>query len=146
MLRFIPMFITGVLLNIIVVLTIHRVPVVWLLGNHSFKSRANLLTPPSGIGTFVTGCAPIFFAVIKPSAPYWAFGFPSSICAVFGADFVFASGTLYVAKVVKEDEQSLAGGMFQTMTQVTSFVHAANSFVNVVTRCPLLTRPGPHSE
>lgn len=36
MLRFIPMFITGVLLNIIVVLTIHRVPVVWLLGNHSF--------------------------------------------------------------------------------------------------------------
>ncbi|KAF8331587.1 efflux transporter [Amanita rubescens] len=101
MLRFIPMFITGVLLNMIVVLTIHRVPVVWLLG----------------IGTFVTGCAPIFFAVIIPSSPYWAFGFPSSICAVFGADFVFAAGTLYVAKIVKEDEQSLAGGMFQTMTQ-----------------------------
>ncbi len=136
MLRFIPMFITGVLLNIIVVLTIHRVSVVWLLGNYSFKLRVNrLLTPSSGIGTFVTGCAPIFFAVIIPSSPYWAFGFPSSICAVFGADFVFAAGTLYVAKIVKEDEQSLAGGMFQTMTQVTLFVHFAGSFADVATRC-----------
>ncbi|KAF8331581.1 efflux transporter [Amanita rubescens] len=102
MLRFIPAFTTGIFLNVTVALIIHRVPVVWLLA----------------VGTFITGCAPIFFAVIIPSAPYWAFGFPSAICAVMGADFVFASGTLYVAKIAKDDEQSLAGGLFQTMTQI----------------------------
>ncbi|KAK2466613.1 hypothetical protein APHAL10511_000871 [Amanita phalloides] len=102
MLRFIPMFITGVILNVVVVLTIHRVSVIYLLG----------------LGTFVTGIAPIFLAVVIPSAPYWAFGFPSAVFAVFGADFVFAAGTIYVAKVVKPNEQSLSGALFQTMTQI----------------------------
>ncbi|KAF8731224.1 hypothetical protein AX14_005036 [Amanita brunnescens Koide BX004] len=102
MLRFIPMFVTGVLLNITVVLVVHRIPVVWLLG----------------LGTFFTGCGSLFFAVIIPSSPYWAFGFPSAICAVFGADFVFASGTMFVSKIVKPHEQSLSGALFQTMTQI----------------------------
>ncbi|KAF8627585.1 hypothetical protein AX17_006158 [Amanita inopinata Kibby_2008] len=102
MLRFFPMFVTGILLNVFVVLTIHRLPVIWILG----------------AGTLVTGCAPLFFAVINPRAPYWAFGFPSAICSVFGADFVFAAGTLYIAKIVKDDEQSLSGALFQTMNQI----------------------------
>ena len=35
MLRFFPMFVTGVILNMIVALTIHRVPMIWLLGTYS---------------------------------------------------------------------------------------------------------------
>ncbi len=53
------------------------------------------------------------------SASYWAYGFPSAIVSVFGADFVFPSGTLFVAKVsltrmnrVSQEE------LFQTLTQV----------------------------
>ena len=120
MLRFFPMFVTGVILNIIVALTIHRIPMVWLLGTYSFVSNTiySLLTLFTVIGTFFTGCAPILLAVIIPDAPYWAFGFPAAICSVFGADFVFASGTLYVSKIVEPNEQSLAGALFQTMTQV----------------------------
>lgn len=38
--------------------------------------------------------------------------------SVFGADFVFASGTLFVAKVAEGHEQSVAGALFQTMTQL----------------------------
>ncbi|KAF8722460.1 hypothetical protein AX14_009814 [Amanita brunnescens Koide BX004] len=106
MLRFIPMFVTGIMLNITVVLTIHRVPVVWLLG----------------FGTFFTGCATILFAVIIPSAPYWAFSFPGTIFSVFGADFVFASGTLFVSKTVTPTEQSVSGALFQTMTQIGTAV------------------------
>lgn len=49
---------------------------------------------------------------------YWAFGFPAAICSVIGADFVFAAGTIFVAKIALPHEQSLAGGLFQTMTQV----------------------------
>ncbi len=82
-----------------------------------------MLTHSSAVSIFITGCAPILFAVIVPSAPYWAFGLPGAICSAFGADFVFASGTLYVAKIVKEDEQSLAGGLFQTVTQVDPIIH-----------------------
>lgn len=37
---------------------------------------------------------------------------------VFGADFVYSVGTIFVAKIVLPHEQSLAGGLFQTMTQV----------------------------
>ena len=50
------------------------------------------------IGTIGTGLASLLFAVIVPSAPYWAFGLPAAILCVFGADFVFSTGTLFVAK------------------------------------------------
>jgi hypothetical protein len=58
-----------------------------------------------------------------PSAPYWAFGFPSAILSVVGADFVFAAGSIYVAKVSKPEEQSLSGGIFATMGQVRTIGH-----------------------
>ena len=70
------------------------------------------------IGTTLTSVASLLFAVINTHAPYWAFGFPAAIVAVFGADFVFASGTLFVAKVSLPHEQSVSGALFQTMTQV----------------------------
>lgn len=71
-------------------------------------------------GTCFTALGALLFALINPSSPYWAFGFPSPIVAVFGADFVFAAGTLFVAKVSLPHEQSLAAGLFQTLTQVCS--------------------------
>jgi len=70
------------------------------------------------LGTLVTGFACVLFALIDPSITYWAFGFPSTVLVVFGADFVYAAGTIFVAKIVFPHEQSLAGGLFQTMTQL----------------------------
>ena len=70
-------------------------------------------------GTALTAAANLLFAVIRVSSPYWAFGFPAAILSVFGADFVFAAGTLFVAKISLPHEQSLAGALFQTMTQVS---------------------------
>lgn len=70
------------------------------------------------MGTALTATANLLYGVINPAAPYWAFGFPAAIVSVFGADFVFASGTLFVAKVCMSHEQSVGGAMFQTMTQV----------------------------
>jgi hypothetical protein len=55
---------------------------------------------------------------MNASSTYWAFGFPAAVFSVFGADFVFAAGTIFVAKVSLPHEQSLAGALFQTMTQV----------------------------
>ena len=65
----------------------------------------------------------MLFAVINTHAPYWAFGFPAAILSVVGADFVFAAGTLFVAKISLPHEQSLAGALFQTMTQVRPLLY-----------------------
>ena len=71
------------------------------------------------LGTSLTASANIFFAVVRPSQTYWAYGLPSAILSVFGADFVFSAGTLFIAKVALPHEQSVAGALFQTMTQVS---------------------------
>ncbi|KAI9056752.1 efflux transporter [Trametes sanguinea] len=114
MIRIIPMFVTGVCCNFIVALVVGRIPVVYLIV----------------IGTLFTGVANLLFAVIDPGAPYWAFGFPATILSVFGADFVFATGTLFVAKVCLPHEQSVGGALFQTLTQIgTSFGIAISTIV-----------------
>ncbi|KAJ7769064.1 MFS general substrate transporter [Mycena maculata] len=100
--RMLPMTVAGFTCNMFVMLVVSRLPLVYLIAS----------------GTLFTGIASLLFALIRPSAPYWAFGFPASVVAVFGADFVFAAGTLFVAKVSLPHEQSLAGGLFQTLTQL----------------------------
>ena len=104
MLRLLPMFVAGCLCNVIVALLVGRLPLVLLIV----------------AGTALTATANLLFAVIVRSAPYWAFGFPAAIVTVFGADFVFAAGTLFIAKISLPHEQSLAGALFQTMTQLGS--------------------------
>ncbi|KAF5360303.1 hypothetical protein D9758_009104 [Tetrapyrgos nigripes] len=100
--RLIPMFVTGIICNVVFAAVIGHVPMVLLVA----------------FGTCLTGCAGLLFAVINPDAPYWAFGFPAAILSVTGADFVFATGTIFVAKVCLPHEQSVGGAVFQTMTQL----------------------------
>ncbi|KAF9446079.1 MFS general substrate transporter [Macrolepiota fuliginosa MF-IS2] len=70
------------------------------------------------IGTMGTSLACILFAILNPKATYWAYEFPAMILGVLGADFVFTAGTMYIAKISLPHEQSLAGALFQTMTQL----------------------------
>ncbi|EGN99471.1 hypothetical protein SERLA73DRAFT_182421 [Serpula lacrymans var. lacrymans S7.3] len=102
MVRFIPMFVTGCLCNFFVAVLVGRLPMVIFAVS----------------GTLLTASAGILFAVINPSVTYWAFGFPSTVFSVFGADFVFSSGTIFIAKIAMGHEQSVAGALFQTMTQL----------------------------
>ncbi|KAG6901627.1 hypothetical protein C0995_009795 [Termitomyces sp. Mi166 len=100
--RVLPMFVSGVLCNVFVAAVVAYVPIVFLLA----------------VGTLGTSIACVLFAIIDPNTAYWAYGFPSAVITVFGADFVFAAGTLFIAKVAEPHEQSLAGALFQTMTQI----------------------------
>ncbi|TBU38321.1 major facilitator superfamily domain-containing protein [Dichomitus squalens] len=109
-----PMSATGIICNMIVALVVGRVPLVWLVV----------------IGTLLTGASNLLFTVIFLSAPYWAFGFLAAIITVFGADFVFATGTLFVARVCLPHERSVGGTLFQTPTQLgTSFGLAISTVV-----------------
>jgi len=84
--------------------------------------RPLIATAVSGFGTFLMGISLLLFAIIKPTLPYWAYSFPSTLLIVFGADFVFAPGTLLIAKVTPPHEQSVAGAVFQTMTLIGTAV------------------------
>ncbi|KAI0306084.1 hypothetical protein B0F90DRAFT_1695908 [Multifurca ochricompacta] len=113
MLRLLPMFFVGILANMMVACIIGRIDVVYIIA----------------MGTFLTGCANVLFAVIDPSAPYWAFGFPSTCLIVLGADFMFAPGTLFISKVSLPHEQSVAGALFQAMTLIGSAIGVSVSTI-----------------
>ena len=120
-LRLLPGFIFGAICNVIVATVISRVPIIYLMGlsAFSFSLTQDMRIERSTVaGTLGSSLACLLFALNTPSAPYWAFGFPSAIMFGLGPDFVYAAGTLYVASIVELGEQSLAGGLFQTMTQV----------------------------
>jgi len=131
MLRILPMFFSGVVANIVIALIIGRIDVVYIVGA-LFSSLVRLIPSLTlsrssssilpAVGTLLTGCANIFFAVIDPSASYWASGFPSACLVVLGADFTFASGTMFISKVSPLSEQSVAGALFQAMTQIGSAI------------------------
>ncbi|KAJ8074009.1 hypothetical protein PM082_012299 [Marasmius tenuissimus] len=100
--RLIPSFVSGILCNVVVALVISRLPLVALMA----------------VGTIGSSVACLLLAVIDVDATYWAFGFPAAVLAVLGADFVMASGTLFIAKVTPPHEQSVAGAVFQCMQQL----------------------------
>ncbi|KAF8992533.1 major facilitator superfamily domain-containing protein [Cyathus striatus] len=104
--RLMPMMVSGTLCNVFVGVMAARVPMIYLMV----------------IGTIGSSAACLLFAVIKENATYWAFGFPSTTISVIGADFVFSAGTLFIAKVALPHEQSVAGALFQTMTQLGTAV------------------------
>ncbi|KAF5381607.1 hypothetical protein D9615_005507 [Tricholomella constricta] len=108
--RLLPMFIFGVMCNITVAVLVGCIPVLYLIGLAVWCLTV--------LGTFGTSLAGLLFALINPNAIYWAFGFPGAVFSVCGADFVFTAGTLFIAKVAEPHEQSLAGALFQTMTQL----------------------------
>ncbi|CAA7265687.1 unnamed protein product [Cyclocybe aegerita] len=111
--RLLPMFVSGILCNAFVGLMAAHVPLVWLVGG----------------GAFATTVACLLFAVIIPETTYWAFAFPASFLSVMGADLVFSAGTLFIAKFSLPHEQSVAGALFNTMTQLGTAVGVTVSTV-----------------
>ncbi|KAG8697785.1 hypothetical protein FRC08_006326 [Ceratobasidium sp. 394] len=94
-------------------------------------------------GCFFTSLASLLFAVIVPDATYWAFGFPAAAIVVLGADFMFATGSLFVAKLALPHEQSVAGGIFNTVNQLgTAFGLAIASVVSDSVRRKSLRESG----
>lgn len=102
MIRFIPMFIVGCLCNFFVAMVVSKLPLVIFVVS----------------GSLLTATATILFALIDPTVTYWAFCFPSTVLIVFGADFVYSAGTIFIAKTSLPHEHSVAAALFQTMTQI----------------------------
>jgi hypothetical protein len=75
-----------------------------------------------------------YLALSDPKATYWQYSFPAQIISVVGADFTFACGTLFIAKIAQPYEQSVAAALFQTITTLGINVGLAISTVAQVAR------------
>ena len=135
MIRLLPMPVTGITCNVVIALIVAHVSLVYLVSTSPFHIRspgAPLIAghSPTAIGTLFTATSNLLFALIDPSASYWAFGFPAAIITVFGADFSFSTGTLFIARACLPHEQSVGGALFQTLTQLgTAFGLAISTVV-----------------
>ncbi|KAG1852810.1 hypothetical protein DFJ58DRAFT_790673 [Suillus subalutaceus] len=109
-----PMFIVGCLCNFFMLMAVAKLPLVIFVAS----------------GTLLTATVATLFTLIDPSVTCWAFGFPSTILIVFGADFVYSSGTIFIAKTSFPREHGVAKALFQTMTQIgTAFGPAMSTIV-----------------
>ncbi|KAH9172954.1 efflux transporter [Lactarius sanguifluus] len=111
--RMLPLFVAGIVASVVIALTIMRVTVVYLVAT----------------GTLMTACADVLIAVINPTASFWAFCFPSTFLVALGVDLTFTAGTLFVAKVSHPHEQSVAGALFQAMTQMGTAIGVSVSTI-----------------
>ncbi|WVQ70376.1 uncharacterized protein L199_008603 [Kwoniella botswanensis] len=74
------------------------------------------------IGGLCTALAQVMFAVAPLDLTYWGCEFLSCIFTPFGADFTVGIGSVLISNLVLEDEQALAGALFQTALQIASTV------------------------
>ncbi|OWZ66867.1 hypothetical protein AYX14_05865 [Cryptococcus neoformans] len=73
-------------------------------------------------GGFSTAAANWLLAIRPEGEIYWAHEFLSCVFNPFGADFTVGIGSVLISNLVSEDEQSLAGALFQTALQIASTV------------------------
>ncbi|ORY33741.1 efflux protein [Naematelia encephala] len=102
MLRFLPTSISGILCNVLVAFLITKVPTQWIVC----------------VGIMATGIASVLFAVAPADTIYWRYPFNGMWLSVMGADFLMATGMIFVAALSLHDEQSVAGALFQTLVQI----------------------------
>jgi len=101
-----PQAIAGIIVNIIAGAVLHKIPNRILMG----------------IGALAYTISPLLLALMKEDSSYWAFIFPSLILAVVGADLQFNVANMYVMSSLPPHQQSLAGGIFNTITKVCAAV------------------------
>ncbi|RSH91274.1 hypothetical protein EHS25_009573 [Saitozyma podzolica] len=102
MLRFIPCPVSGILCNVLVAQLVSRVPTQLLVCT----------------GVTATGIANVLMALSPADVVYWRLPFNAMWMTVMGADFLMATGSIFVAKLALPDEQSVAGALNQTLVQL----------------------------
>ncbi|KAF2230368.1 integral membrane protein [Viridothelium virens] len=100
--RFLPSVITGVLVNVIIGFVIHRIRANWIVF----------------IAVAVTSLAPLLLALCNPSWTYWACAFLASCLLPAGADALFTISNLLITAAFPSETQGLAGGVFNTVSQI----------------------------
>jgi MFS family permease len=119
-----PMVISGITVNIIAGLILHRV--------------SNKLLMYIGTSSYLI--AFLLLAFNRSDSSYWAFCFPSFVIMVIGADFEFNVANMYVMSSMPPSKQSVASGIFQTVAKLcmTLGFGIATAIFNAVEQKPSL--------
>ncbi|EGP83893.1 major facilitator superfamily transporter [Zymoseptoria tritici IPO323] len=120
-----PMATNGVLVNIFAGWALHRI------SNKILMCAATL--------SFVL--AFLLFALATDGQEYWKFYFPGLLLVVVGADMEFNVTNMYVMSSMPPEQQSTAGGIFQTVTKLcmTIGLALATAVFNSVQKRPALS-------
>ncbi|WWC69716.1 uncharacterized protein I206_103659 [Kwoniella pini CBS 10737] len=97
-----PAPITGIICSCLVTLIVPRV-------------KAPILLALGGISS---GLANALFAFQSPNTIYWKNEFFSAILQPFGGDLTIPIGSIIISNLVEDDEQSVAGALFQISLQI----------------------------
>ncbi|KAJ5929256.1 hypothetical protein N7454_007104 [Penicillium verhagenii] len=100
--RLMPMVVSGVTVNVVCGLILHRV-------------SNSLLT---GIGALAYTASFLILSFMKEDALYWEYIFPALILVVIGADIQFNVTNMYVMSSLPSHQQSIAGGIFNTVSKL----------------------------
>ena len=107
--RFLPMVITGAATNFLTG---------WLVKH----VRADILVLGSAL---VTATAPLLMAIIKPEWSYWTCAFIATACTPVCADVLFTVANLVITSVFPPQTHGLAGGVFNTISNIGSSIGLA---------------------
>lgn len=80
--------------------------------------------------------APLLFAVMPEGASYWAFVFPSMICATLGIDITFNVANIFITTSLPKKQQGLAGAVIMLLLHLgiavlLGFADIVNSYTMV---------------
>lgn len=74
------------------------------------------------VGTVSLVIASSLWSAVGPDLSYWALSFPALICSVIGVDLQFTVTNMYVLSKMDAEQQSVAGGMFNTIARICSTI------------------------
>ncbi|KEF61443.1 uncharacterized protein A1O9_03009 [Exophiala aquamarina CBS 119918] len=104
--RLLPSGIGGILVNVLAALIMHRV-----------SNKSIMLV---GAAAHVVSCA--LYSATSRSISYWALFFPAQLFAVLSQDLEFTVTNMYVMSSLPSDQQSVAGGLFNTVIRLAATV------------------------
>ncbi|KPI43987.1 Drug resistance protein [Cyphellophora attinorum] len=104
--RLLPAGVGGIVVNAVAGLVMHKV--------------SNKLLMVVGTASLVVASA--LWSATGPGLSYWALSFPALLCSVIGVDFQFTVTNMYVLSSMSSDQQSVAGGMFNTIARIASTI------------------------
>ncbi len=94
-----PMCVGGILISILGGYVLHLIP-------------GTALVVAAGLGWIVPS---ILFAVAPIGASYWAYVFPSMICATIGIDITFNVANIFITTNLSSKRQGLAGALINSL-------------------------------
>ncbi|RKO92584.1 major facilitator superfamily-domain-containing protein [Blyttiomyces helicus] len=100
--RFIPMAISGISVNVVMAVTINKIPARYLLmvAMAAFTASA------------------VLFALSAPDQSYWSMPLPALLLCVVGADTLYCVSSLFVMTTVRPEDQSVASGVLNTVLSI----------------------------